>query len=167
MKDLFGLCALALLLALPGAVKADATYHPAIGIGTQYAGLGVNLTRATDDDLWVVGGGLVSSSSWAGNRYGAKVSYHRSDLISESGNHALGVGVGPVGNEQSARFHYSNGQVTYSNIRHRAIYGPFLMYNYYPRRMSLGGAHIGVALGYGEGEFRSVTGISINMGYRF
>ncbi|RUO26724.1 hypothetical protein CWE09_08495 [Aliidiomarina minuta] len=155
------------LFLFPTLANADATYHPGIGIGAQYSGLGANMTRATDNDLWVVGGGLVRYNSDSGSLFGLTASYHRSDILGDSGEHAIGIGVGPVGVQRSFEYWRQDGWTYYRETDQRAVYGGMLMYNYYPRRMSLGGSHIGVSFGYGERDGRSVRGLDINFGYRF
>lgn len=165
LPGIAGLIAMSFLFS--GVANADATYHPGLGIGSQYSGLGINVTRATDNDLWVAGAGLVRHQSDSGSLFGLTASYHRSDILGDSGEHALGMGVGPVGVQRRFERWSQDGWTYYREIEQRAVYGGMLMYNYYPRRMSLGGMHIGVSLGYGERDGRSVSGLDINLGYRF
>lgn len=152
-----------------GAALAQTTYHVGVGAGPEYGGLGATIERVTDNDKVTFGGGLVNSHRIVGEAYGASLMYHRFDLINaESGEHALGIGIAPVGH----RWRYfveqdTAGRWHYRTDYHDVIYGGLLAYNYHPRGASLGGFHIGVSYGYGSRAGETASGLNITFGYRF
>lgn len=147
---------------------AQTTYHVGLGLGPEYAGLGVSAERVTDTDKLTLGAGLVNSQRVVGEVYGASLMYHRFDLIAaDTGRHALGVGVAPVGQRWSYTARFSAGQWQYTTNYHDVIYGGVVAYNYHPRGAQLGGFHIGLSYGYGSRSGDTASGLRMNFGYRF
>lgn len=154
-------------LAIGSVAKAETTYHVGVGLGPMYSGLGLSVERVRDQDKIALGAGLIHSTSWVGQLYGASLMYHRFDLIGDSGRHALGAGIAPVGHRWGGRFVWEDGRSRIEDSYHDAIYGPLIAYNYHPRRAALGGFHFGISYGHARRDRHTYGGLNMNIGYRF
>lgn len=148
---------------------ANATHHIGIGLGPEYGGLGATIERVSDNAKLTLGGGIYSSTSYASTTYGAALMYHRFDIIAaDSEQHAVGIGIAPVGREFGYRAQWQDGVGwRYVDGFDNVVHGALVAYNFHPRRAELGGMHVGVSYGYGSRGGRSVSGLNITIGYRF
>lgn len=145
----------------------DAQIRYGLGAGIQYSGLGGSVQRVTDRDMIAVGVGMVGNHSVYGTAFGAGVSYQRADIIGvvegQPNRHALGGYLGAVGHEGRATFR--NGRWT--TQEHNTIWGFGLTYNYFQNGINSTGWSLGAGVVHGNGDFRSVSGLAINLGYQF
>jgi hypothetical protein len=158
-----------LLLAFPLSVFAepgndDPYVTISMGVGMQYGGLGINLTRVSDHDLKYLSVGWLGQNANDDNFIGLTVGWLRTDLFNlDSNRHGFGISLGRIGWEQIDE-QVGNGEY----IEHdRYVYGVGLDYVYFSKGIGRPGKKYGVSLIRVDSETTPSVGIGFSMGYRF
>ncbi len=139
------------------ASAADGHVSFGAGLGALYNGVGINLALMNDADLKYVSLGctsLATSSSYGTTtNCGIGAGWMRSDILSESGRHGLGVHLG----------------VTYNTYQNRDDTEAFIgiPYAYFFNRMDATGVHLGLTPFIGRLNDETRAGYLLNLGYQF
>lgn len=159
---------LAATISAPAIAQTEGhtTFRFGVGVGTEYGGLGGQVSRTTSTDRWTLGAGLTSTSTFYGETYGIALTYQRLDWIGQNSTrpdrHGLGVFIGPVGSSHRSTF--SDGQW---DSRSSTTYGAGVLYNFFPQGANQRSWILGLSAGYGSDSVRNVTSVGFNLGYQF
>jgi len=127
------------------------------GLGVLYNGVGINLARMNGADFKYVALGCTtlgySSSYGTTSNCGIGVGWMRSDILSDSGRHGLGIHLG----------------ITYNSHENRDQVEVFagLPYVYFFSGMDTAGLNLGLTPYLGRHNDENRAGFLLNLGYQF
>ncbi|MCL1078852.1 hypothetical protein D5R81_03800 [Parashewanella spongiae] len=125
------------------------------GLGSLYAGIGINITKQSNTEMKHLSVGCVSYSNVYGETCGVGVGWIKSDIFeSQTVNHGLGLYVGIVGTKTN----YGD---------RKALYGAGIGYHYFFNGIGESGTNLGVTITGGDGQDGIESGALLQIGYQF
>jgi hypothetical protein len=136
-------------------VLAENNFTAGIGMGSLYAGIGLNFGIQSSTDFKYISSGCVSYSSMNGSTCGFGLGYMTTELVDyQSNKHAANFYIGMVGSERD-------------NFDDKALYGAGIGYSYFFSGINKSGGNIGFTVVSAKKSDGLEIGGMLQIGYQF
>ena len=143
------------ILLFNASALAENKFTAGIGLGSLYAGIGLNVGIQSSTDFKYISSGCVSYSSMNGSTCGFGLGYMTTELFDyQSNKHAANFYIGMVGSERD-------------NFDDKALYGAGIGYSYFFSGINKSGGNIGfTVVGAKKSDGLEIGGM-LQIGYQF